>query len=145
MSFRLSNVVAAFMAMMNKVFRKYNDMFVILFIDDILMYFRSEDDHAGYLSIVLQILKDCELYAKFNKYEFWLRFMDFLGHSVSDKGIEVDPNTTKVVKNFRRPLPPLDICRFLGLTEYCRSFVEGFSYIVSPLTSLTQKKVKFLW
>ena len=93
----------------------------------------------------MQVLKDHQLYAKFSKCEFWLRSVTFLGHIVSSKGIEVDPKKTDVVKGWPRPLTPTDIRSFLGLAGYYRRFVEGFSSIDSPLTALTQKKVKFEW
>ncbi|WMV41775.1 hypothetical protein MTR67_035160 [Solanum verrucosum] len=96
-----------------------------------------------HLRIVLQVLKDQQLYAKFSKCEFWLRSVAFLGHIVSSKGIEVDPKMVDAVKSWPRPLTPSDIKSFLGLASYYRSFVEGFSSIASPLTTLTQKKAKF--
>ncbi|KAH0725172.1 hypothetical protein KY284_001037 [Solanum tuberosum] len=125
--------------------RQYLDMFLIVFIDDILMYSKSENQHVDHLRIVLQVLKDQQLFAKFSKCEFWLRSVAFLGHIVSSKGIEVDPNKTDAVKSWPRPLTPSDIRSFLGLSGYYRRFVEVFSSIASLLTALTQKKVKFIW
>ncbi|KAH0674527.1 hypothetical protein KY290_024941 [Solanum tuberosum] len=90
MSFGLTNASASFMDLMNRVFKSYLDMFVIVFIDDILIYSRNEEDHASHLRIVLQTLKDRELYAKFSKCEFWLEYVEFLGHIVSSDGIRVD-------------------------------------------------------
>ncbi|WMV59549.1 hypothetical protein MTR67_052934 [Solanum verrucosum] len=120
-------------------------MFFIVFIDDILIYSKSESDHMDHLRVVLQVLKDNQFYAKFSKCEFWLRSVAFLGHIVSNKGIEVDPKKTDVVKSCPRPLTPTDIRSFLGLAGYYRRFVEGFSFIVSPLTTLNQKKATFVW
>ncbi|KAH0661560.1 hypothetical protein KY284_026491 [Solanum tuberosum] len=145
MSFGLTNAPAAFMDLMNRVFRNYLDLFVIVFIDDILIFSKSEDDHMNHLKIVLQVLKDHQLYAKFSKCEFWLRSVSFLGHIVSSEGIEVNPKKTDAVKSWPRPLSPSDIRSFLGLAGYYRRFVEGFSSIASPLTALTQKKSKFEW
>jgi len=145
MSFGLTNALAAFMDLMNRVFRNFLDSFVIVFIDDILIYSKSEDDHMNHLRIVLQVLKDYQLYAKFSKCEFWLRSVAFLGHIISSEGIEVDPKKTDAVKSWPRPLSPSDIRSFLGLAGYYRRFVEGFSSIASPLTALTQKKSKFEW
>ena len=85
------------------------------------------------------------MFAKFSKYEFWLKEVAFLGHVVSGEGIKVDPKKTDAVKNWPRPLSPSDIKSFLGLASYYRRFVEGFSSIASPMTRLTQKKVKFAW
>ncbi|WMV25462.1 hypothetical protein MTR67_018847 [Solanum verrucosum] len=107
-------------------------MFVIVFIDDILIYSRSEDDHTNHLRIVLQVLKDQQLFAKFSKCEFWLIYVAFLGHIASGKGIEVDPKKTDAVKSWPRPLCLSDIRSFLGLDGYCRRFFEGFSLIASP-------------
>ncbi|WMV58639.1 hypothetical protein MTR67_052024 [Solanum verrucosum] len=145
MSFGLNNAPAALMDLINRVYRQYLDMFVIVFIDDILIYSRSEDDHTDHLRIVLQVLKDQQLFAKFSKYVFWLRSVAFLGHIVSAKGIEVDPKKKNVVKSWPRSLSPSDIRSFLGLASYYKMFVEGFSLIAFPLMALTQKKVKFTW
>lgn len=99
MSFGLTNAPAAFMDLMNRVFRPYLDMFVIVFIDDILVYSRSEDEHSDHLRTVLQTLRDHKLFAKFSKCEFWLRSVAFLGHIISSEGIRVDPQKTEAVKN----------------------------------------------
>ncbi|KAH0697960.1 hypothetical protein KY289_015442 [Solanum tuberosum] len=144
-SFGLTNASVTFMDLMNRFFWQYFDMFVIVFIDDILIYSRSENDHMDHLRIVLQVLKDHQLFTKFSKCEFWLRSVAFLGHIVSSKGTEVDPKKTDSVKSWPRPLLPTDIRSFLGLAGYYRRFVEGFSSIASPLTALTQKKAKFVW
>ncbi|XP_049410603.1 uncharacterized mitochondrial protein AtMg00860-like [Solanum stenotomum] len=105
---------------------------------------RSAYEHTDHLRIVLQILKDRELFAKFSKCEFWLRSVAFLGH-ISGKDIEVDPKKMDAVKSWLRTLSPSDIRSFLDLVGYYRRFVKGFSSIASPLTTLTQKKVKFIW
>ncbi|WMV43384.1 hypothetical protein MTR67_036769 [Solanum verrucosum] len=145
MSFGLTNALVAFMDLMNRVFKQYLDLFVIVFIDDILIYSRNEEEHASHLRVVLQTLKDHQLFAKFNKCEFWLQSVAFLGHIVSSEGIRVDSQKIETVKQWPRPTSATDIRSFLGLAGYYRQFVEGFSSIASPLTKLTQKKVKFQW
>ena len=96
-----------------------------------------------HLRLTLQVLRQHQLYAKFNKCEFWLRSVTFQGHVVSDKGVEVDPRKTEVVKNWPKPLTPTDLRRFLGLACYYHKFVEGFSPIAASLTTLNKKKAKF--
>ncbi|KAH0709388.1 hypothetical protein KY284_010815 [Solanum tuberosum] len=145
MFFGLTKPPVAFMDLMNRVFRQYLDLFVIVFIDDILIYSRSEGDHIKHLRLVLQVLKDHILYAKFSKCEFWLRSVAFLGHIMLSVGIMVDPKKMDAVKSWPRPISPTDIRSFLGLAGYYMRFVEGFSSIASPLMALTQKKSKFEW
>ena len=100
-----------------------------------------------HLKMVLQVLKEHQLFAKYSKYEFWLTSVVFLGHIISTEGVgvEVDPRETKVLKNWHRLLTPTDIMSFLGLAGYYRRFVDGFASISSPLTTLTQKGMKFEW
>ncbi|KAH0698695.1 hypothetical protein KY284_012910 [Solanum tuberosum] len=145
MSFGLTNAPATFMDLMNRVFKPYLGMFVIVFIYDILIYSRNEEDLASHLTIVLQALKYRELYAKFSKCEFCLEFVAFLGHIVSREGIKVDTQKIEAVQNWPRPTSPTNIRSFLCLAGYYRRFVEGFSSISSPLTKLNQKTVKFQW
>ncbi|KAH0658259.1 hypothetical protein KY289_027007 [Solanum tuberosum] len=145
MSFSVTNALVAYLHLMNRVFRKYLDMFVIVFIDDILIYSRSESYQMDHLRVELQVLKDHQLFAKFSKCEFWLMFVAFLGHIMSSNGIKVDPKKMDSVKSCPKPLSPIDIRSFLGLAGYYRRFVEGFSSIASPLMALTQKKAKFVW
>ncbi|KAH0669077.1 hypothetical protein KY289_023570 [Solanum tuberosum] len=145
MSFGLTNALAIFMDLMNRIFKPYLDSFVVVFIDDTLIYSHSEEEHMGHLRVVLQRLREEKLYAKYEKCEFWLREVAFLGHVVSGDGIKVDPKKTDVIRNWPRPLTPSDIRSFLGLAGYYRRFVSGFSSIASPMTKLTQKKAKFEW
>ena len=145
MPFGLTNAPATFMDLMNRVFKEYLDKFVIVFIDDILIYSRSKEDHVEHLRTVLKILKQKKLYAKFKKCEFWLDKIAFLGHIVSSEGISVDPSKVEAVENWPKPKSVSEVRSFLGLAGYYRRFVEGFSKIASPLTQLTRKDVKFKW
>ncbi|KAK8594732.1 hypothetical protein V6N13_015651 [Hibiscus sabdariffa] len=145
MPFGLTNAPAAFMDMMNRVFRPYLDQFVVVFIDDILIYSRSEAEHDEHLRIVLQTLRDHRLYAKLSKCEFWLRKITFLGHVVSAEGIQVDPGKIEAIVSWKQPKNVSEIRSFLGLAGYYRRFVEGFSIIAAPLTKLLKKDVPFVW
>ena len=145
MPFGLTNAPAVFMDLMNRVFRPFLDHFVVVFIDDILVYSRSESEHAEHLRMVLQTLRDQRLYAKFSKCQFWLREVTFLGHVISAEGVYVDPQKVEAVLNWERPTNVTEIRSFLGLAGYYRRFVEGFSKIATPLTRLTRKGVKFNW
>ena len=145
MPFGLTNAPATFMALMNRVFQPYLDKFVIVFIDDILVYSRSEKDHAEHLRITLQTLREKQLYAKFSKCEFWIDQVVFLGHVISKRGIEVDPKKIETVLKWEAPTNVLEIQSFLGLAGYYRRFVEGFSIMAGPLTKLLRKGVTFHW
>ena len=145
MSFGLTNAPAAFMDLMNRVFRPFLDRFVIVFIDDILVYSRSDVEHEHHLRTVLQTLRENELYAKFSKCEFWLESVGFLGHVVSNQGIQVDQKKVEAVAQWSRPTTVTEIRSFLGLAGYYRRFVKDFSKIAAPMTRLTQKNVKFEW
>jgi hypothetical protein len=118
---------------------------MVLFIDDILIYSKSTEEHEEHLRIVLQRLKDEQIYAKFSKYEFWLEKISFLGHVISKEGITMDPKKIEVVVNLERPINVHEIRNFLGLAWYYRRFVEWFSKLSSPLTALTKKNVHFEW
>ncbi|XP_069146574.1 uncharacterized protein [Solanum lycopersicum] len=137
------DVVTAFMELINRVFKHHLDLFVIIFIDDILIYSRNEEEHASHLRVVLPTLKDRQSFAKFSKCEFGLQSFAFLGHIISSEGIRVQSQKIEEVKQWLRPTSTTDIKSFLGLAGYYRRFVEGFSSITVPLTRLTQKIVKF--
>ncbi|KAL0548949.1 hypothetical protein IC582_013427 [Cucumis melo] len=145
MSFGLTNAPAVFMDLMNRVFKDFLDSFVIVFIDDILIYSKTEAEHEEHLHQVLETLRANKLYAKFSKCEFWLKKVTFLGHVVSSEGVSVDPAKTEAVTNWPRPSTVSEIRSFLGLAGYYRRFVEDFSRIASPLTQLTRKGTPFVW
>ncbi|KAL0559513.1 hypothetical protein IC582_004126 [Cucumis melo] len=145
MSFGLTNAPAVFMDLMNRVFKDFQDSFVIVFIDDILIYSKTEAEHEEHLHQVLETLRANKLYAKFSKCEFWLKKVTFLGHVVSSEGVSVDPAKIEVVTNWPRPSTVSEIRNFLGLAGYYRRFVEDFSRIASLLTQLTKKETPFVW
>jgi len=133
------------MDLMNQTFRPYLDKFMIVFIDDILIYFVSEHEHENHLRIMMQTLKNHELYAKFSKCEFWLTQIAFLGHIISVECIAVDPVKIKAIQDWQAPKTVGEIQSFLVLAGYYKRFVEGFSKISALLTRLMQKEVKFEW
>ncbi|KAJ9544268.1 hypothetical protein OSB04_023975 [Centaurea solstitialis] len=145
MPFGLTNAPAVFMDLMNRVCRPYLDKFVIVFIDDILIYSQNKEDHEQHLRRILELLKAEKLYAKFSKCEFWIREVHFLGHVVNKEGIHVDPAKVEAIKKWEAPKTPTEIRQFLGLAGYYRRFIANFSKIAQPLTTLTQKDKKFIW
>ncbi|GJX74349.1 putative reverse transcriptase domain-containing protein [Tanacetum coccineum] len=145
MPFGLTNAPAVFMDLMNRVCKPYLDKFVIVFIDDILIYSKNKKEHEEHLKAILELLKNEELYAKFSKCEFWIPKIQFLRHVIDSQGIHVDPAKIESIKDWASPKTPTEIRQFLGLAGYYRRFIEGFSKIIKPMTKLTQKKVAFEW
>ncbi|GJU42132.1 reverse transcriptase domain-containing protein [Tanacetum coccineum] len=132
MPFGLTNAPTMFMDLMNRVCRPYLDKFVIVFIDDILIYSKTQEEHVEHLRLVLELLKKEKLYAKFSKCEFWLREVQFLRHVINGNGIHVDPSKIEAVKNWKAPRTPTEVRSFLGLARYYRRFIEDFSKIALP-------------
>jgi hypothetical protein len=145
MPFGLTNAPAFFMNLMNKVFMEELDNFVVVFIDDILIYSKSQEDHDHHLQIVLGRLRARQLYAKLSKCEFWLEKIAFLGHILTAEGIEVDPSKVEAVSKWKQPSNVSEIRSFLGMARYYRHFLKGFSSIAKPLTELLKKDNKFMW
>jgi hypothetical protein len=143
MSFALTNALAYFMYLMNKVFMEYWDKFVVVFIDDILVFPKTQEEHEKHLRLVLEKLRSNKLYAKFSKCEFWLTKVAFLGHVISAGGVSVDPGKVKDVLNWMPPTTASEIQSFLGLEGYYRRFIKDFSKIVKPMTKLLEKDKAF--
>ncbi|GJR33726.1 reverse transcriptase domain-containing protein [Tanacetum coccineum] len=138
-------IIQVLMDLMNRVCKPYMDKFVIVFIDDILIYSRNKEEHANHLRIILELLKKEKLYAKFSKCDFWIRIVQFLGHLIDSQGLHVDPAKIEVVKNWASPTTPTEIHQFLRLTSYYRRFIKDFLKIAKSLTELTQKNKKYIW
>src|ERR1043165_6910944 len=145
MSFSLTNAPAMFMDLMNNICKPYLDKFVIMFIDDIMVYHKNKTDHEEHLRLVLELLRQEQLYAKFSKCDFWLREVQFLGHVVNELGIHVDLAKIEAIKDWEAPKTSSEVRQFLGLAGYYRRFIKGFSKIAQSLTTLTRKDRKFAW
>ncbi|GJX92031.1 putative reverse transcriptase domain-containing protein [Tanacetum coccineum] len=141
MPFGLTNVTAIFMDLMNKVCRPYLDKFLIVFIDGILFYSKTQEEHVKHLRLVLELLRKEKLYAKFSKCEFWLREVQFPGHVINDNGIHVDPSKIEAVKNWKALRTLSEVRSFLRLAGYYRRFIENFYKIAKSFTILTQKSL----
>ncbi|GJZ55546.1 putative reverse transcriptase domain-containing protein [Tanacetum coccineum] len=145
MPFGLTNAPAVFIDLMNRVCRPYLDKFMIVFIDDILIYSKTREEHVEHLRLVLELLKKEKLYAKFSKCEFWLREVQFLRHVINGNEIHVDPSKIEAVKNWKALRTPTEVRLLLGLAGYYRRFIENFSKIAKSLTILTQECKTFDW
>jgi hypothetical protein len=145
MSFGLTNAPAYFMYLMNKVFMEHLDKFMVVFNNDILIFSKNEEELDEHLCLVLEKLRENQLYAKLSKYEFWLKEVSFLDHIISEGGIFVDPSKVKGLLSWKTPQNVSDIRSFLGLAGYYRRFIEGFSKISKPMTELLAKGNAFEW
>jgi hypothetical protein len=145
MYFGLTNALAHFMYLMNSVFMPEVDKFVMVFIDDILVYSKTMEEYEEHLRIVLQQLREHQLYAKFSKCEFWIMEVPFLGHVISPEGITVDPGKVKEVLDWRPPTSVFEVKSFLGLVGYYQRFIPNFSKIAKPITELLKKGNKYIF
>jgi hypothetical protein len=144
MSFGLTNAPTYFMEMMNNMLHGLED-FVVVFIDDILIFSKVGAEHEEHLRRVLETLRSHKFYAKLKKCEFWLSEVGFLGHVINQYGISVDPSKVATIVEWERLTNVKEVRSFLGMAGYYRRFVKNFSIIANPLTKLTQKNVKFVW
>jgi hypothetical protein len=133
------------MFLMNKVFMEYLDKFIVVFIDDILIFSKMVEEHEEHLRLVLEKLRSKQLYAKFSKCEFWLTEVAFLGHVIYAGGVSVDPGKVNDVLNWMPPTTASEIRSFLGLVGYYRRFIKDFSKIAKPVTKLLEKNKAFEW
>jgi hypothetical protein len=145
MSFGPTNAPAFFMNLMNSVFMDYLDKFVVVFIDDILIYSQNKEENVDHLKMVLQRLREHQLYEKLSKCEFWIDEVLFLGHIINRDGLVVDPKKVVDILNWKVSIDVRGIKSFIGMDGYYRRFIEGFSKIVRPMTSLLANKVEFKW
>lgn len=143
--FGLTNAPATFMRLMNEILQPYLDVFVIVFLDDILIYSKTEEQHVHHVTKVLEILREHKLYAKLSKCAFFQKSITFLGHRFSEDGIHVDEEKIKAVRQWPVPKNVKAIRSFVGLCSYYRKFVKGFSSLAAPLTELTKEAVRFEW
>jgi hypothetical protein len=130
---------------MNSVFMDYLDKFVLVFIDDIIIYSQSEEEHVDNLRKVLQRRQKYQLYAKLSKYEFWIHEVLFLSHIINIDGLAMDPKKVVDILNWKAPKDVRGIKSFIGMVGYYRHFIEGFSKIARPMTALLANKVEFKW
>nr|GFC53697.1 putative reverse transcriptase domain-containing protein [Tanacetum cinerariifolium] len=137
MQFGLTKAPAVFIDLMNRVCKPYLDKFVIVFIDDILIYSKDKEEHEEHLKTILEVLKREQLYAKFSKCDFWLESVQFIGYVIDSEGVHVDPVKIAAIKNWATSMTPTEVRQFMGLAGYYRRFIEGFSLIYKPLTKLT--------
>jgi hypothetical protein len=144
--FGLTNAPATFMRLMNEILFPYLDKFVLVYLDDILIYSQTREEHLNHLQLVLDALRKHQFFAKFDKCEFMKQSIEFLGHTVSEKGIQPQIEKIKAILNWPTPQTVQEVQSFLGLANFYRRFVPRFGHIAAPLSDLLRKtNKKFLW
>jgi hypothetical protein len=143
--FGLTNAPTTFMCLMNNVLSKFLDRFVLVFIDDIPIYSKNKEEHEEHLKLVLQVLRENQLCAKFSKCDVFQKQVHYLGHVISKEVVAVDPNNIKAIMDWHIPKDVSNIRSFMGLEGYYRRLIKGFSKIGFPITSLQKKGIKFIW
>jgi hypothetical protein len=133
------------MCLMNNVLKKFLEKFVLVFIDDILIYSKNREEHEEHLKLVLQVSREHQLYANFSKCDFFQKQVHYLGHVIYEEGVAIDPDKIESIMDWPTPKDVSDIRSFIGLAGYYRNFIKGFSKIGCPTTSLQKKGVKFIW
>ena len=143
--FGLTGAPGCFQTLMNNIFRPHIDEFVLVYIDDILVYSKTKEEHLEHLEIALKLLREHEVYCKLSKCHFFQKEVEYLGHIISEEGIKVNPKKVSAVLDWESPKNVKQIQSFLGFCNYYRKFVKDFSKIAYPLTELTKKDKKFVW
>ncbi|CAI7932408.1 unnamed protein product [Closterium sp. NIES-54] len=143
--FGLTNAPATFMGLMNNIFRLFLDRFVIVFLDDILIFSKSLEEHAQHLRIVLDTLRQHRLYAKLSKCTFTRSSIGFLGHVINSQGIAMEPAKVQCLADWPAPRTVTELQSFIGLAKYYRKFIFNFSHICAPLTDLFRQSAAFQW
>ena len=143
--FGVTNALAQFMNLMNDLLRDYLDEFVLVFLDDILVYSRSVEEHAGHLRRVFGRLREHRLFAKAAKCEMAVRTIDFLGQRVSPEGMTPQEQKLRAIREWATPTDIRGVRSFLGFTNYYRRFIRHYAELAQPLTGLTKKEIGFQW
>jgi hypothetical protein len=145
LSFGLTNAPAIFQGVMNRIFQQHLGKFVLVYLDDILVFSKTQEEHLEHLRKVFELLRENKLFAKLTNCRFAKSELEYFGHVVGKDGIKVDPQKIETVTTWARPNDVSQLRSFLGLNNYFRRFIQGYSTLVAPLTHLTRKDVKYIW
>jgi hypothetical protein len=145
MPFGLTNAPSVFQALMNDVFSDLLDIVCVIYLDDILIFSKTLEEHHGHVTEVLRRLTTNSLYAKLEKCIFHVHSVDFLGYIVSDEGLSMDPKRVESIANWKAPSSVKEVQIFLGFANFYRSFIEGYSRVCLPITNLLKKDQVFSW